>query len=290
MSIKVEKLPNLGITNFKVRQAEPRRVPEGMPALHFLGLVVGSRGSGKTNAVLNLCKLYNQTGTFDKIYLFSPTFHNDPKYGYFMSLAKRVRVFTEYTNEIFKSVVEEIKADIDEYKRYEAAKKAYELFLRWERPIAEFPPDLLLELSMNDFQPPQSEWDAMPTSLIIFDDLVGNKELYTSNPKGVMPSFAILHRHLLTSMLFLSQVYKGGLPRQLRNNLSLLMLFSNKSPEMMKEVSLEMASHIKPEQFVELWERATQQRHDFLMVDFDTKKDKYRFRQNFDTLLLSAGT
>lgn len=290
--MKQVRLPGLTTKDYKVTQAPPRKVPEGMPRLHFLSLVQGARGMGKTNAVLRLCELYDQTRSFDKIVIFSPTYHNDPKYQLFHNLKAEVSVFTDYTDEVFRQVCQGIKAEIEEYKMYQKQKEAYDLFVNWKKPMELFPPELLLELHLTDFQEPQTRFKyGMPTTLLIFDDLVGNKALYTATPKGVMPSFAVIHRHLCTSMIFISQVYKGSVPRQLRNNLSLIFLFRNKSDEMKEEVSKEMSAFVKPDEFIRMWDFATaENKWDFFMVDTDAKDEQYRFRKNFDLLLVPDST
>jgi hypothetical protein len=287
-SLKIEHLNGLENKHLKVTQSQPREVPEGMPKLSFLMNVVGSRGSGKTNAVINLVKMYDKCHSFDKLYLFSPTYHNEPKNKLYHEGSYKMKVYTTYSDDIFREVLEEIKTDIDEYKEYLRKKKLYEKFLKIKR-IEELTPEEIIELDIDNWEEPTTEWKhGMPTSLLIFDDLVGNKDLYRADGKGIFYNFVILHRHLLTSVIFLSQVVKNGVPRQIRNNLSSLILFSNKSESIKKELAEEFSSFCKPEKFIEMWDFACQEPHEFFMIDMDAsgKNKKYRFRRNFDTLIL----
>ena len=285
--MKTLKLHGLDNKDLKVTQAKPRIVPDGMPRLSFLGSIVGSRNSGKTNAFINLIKLYDQTKSFDKIYLFSPTYHNDPKYHLLDNddAHYSLRVFDTYTDEIMKEVLGEIKADIEEYKSYEQQLKIYKKFLK-VRNIDRLTAEELFELNLMDFEEPQTPFkQGMPTSLIIYDDLVGNRDLYRADSKGMLNSFIILHRHLLTSVLFVSQIWANAVPRQIRNNLSLLILFRNKNTKMKEEIGVEMSSVIDVESFVKLWDFATEQDYSFFMIDFDAKDKRYRFRKNFNELI-----
>lgn len=289
---KVKKLHGLENKDLKVKQAEPRAVPPDMPRLHFLAAIIGSRGSGKTNAFINLVKMYADTNSFDKVLLFCPTFHNDPKYQLLEPNehdpdSYRFRVETSYSDMALKEFLDEQRRDINEYKQYLRKKELLEKFYKWRKPIASFPAEELMELAACNFELPETEWKhGMPTALIIFDDLAGNKELYRADSKGAANNFFILHRHLLCSVIFLCQTYKNGVPRQIRNNLSLLMLFSNKSKEMKKEIAAEMSAWVSEEEFTDLWDFCTSESYGFLMVDWDTKDPTRRFRKNFDTLIV----
>lgn len=289
MEFKTEQLSGLANKHLKVVQASPRPVPDGMPKLSFLMNVVASRGGGKTNAVLNFMRLYDKTRSFDKVYLFSPTYHNEPKNQLYNDLDVKLTVNTSYSDDIFREVLEEIRADIDEYKEYQRRMKLWEKFKKIKR-IEQLSPEELIELDVDmGWEEPTTEWKrGMPTSCLIFDDLVGNKELYRSDSKGPFYNFVILHRHLLSSIIFLSQVWHNGVPRQIRNNLSCLMLFANKSDKMKLEIAQEMSAFVKPDEFVRMWDWATEEPHSFFFIDMDAKDKRLRFRKNFDTLIVNA--
>jgi hypothetical protein len=285
----------LPVVNYQPKNHNVHRdPPEGLPAKPFLGICYGSRGSGKTNAVLNLIFHYDRVKFFDKIYFFSPTFRNDPKYQLLEEEGaegerKRkhydLHVYQTYTNEIFADVLKEIREDMEEYKRCEKLKKTYEKFKKAKR-LDQLTEDEILDLYELDFQPPECRFERPPTSLLIFDDLVGNRDLYRADSKGTINSFVILHRHLLCSVLFVSQIWKNAVPRQIRNNLSLFMLFGNKSEAIKREVAEEVSSYIKPEEFMALWDKACEPPHSFFKIDLDGKKED-RFTRNFGDKIIS---
>jgi hypothetical protein len=131
---------------------------------------------------------------------------------------------------------------------------------------------------------PECQWKQMPTSLLIFDDLVSNTELYKNTPRGIFYNLAILHRHLLCSLLFVVQTWSGAVPRQIRANLSLAILF-NLKPEIKKQVADEMCVDMSEDTFLKMWEMACVNSYDFLMVNYDAPK-KIRFRKNFDSIFV----
>jgi hypothetical protein len=255
-----------------------------MPDKPFIGAVVASRGGGKTTSIINLVKLYAKTHFFDKVILLSPTYYNDTKLSTLEDDRYELTVYTDITHDVVSDVIQSIKEDIEEYKLYKDYMAVWKRFIRArsaEAWLKRASPEEIAILQHHDFQPPETKWrHGMPTTLVICDDLVGNRAIYNNSE---MVKFLLVHRHYLTSALFAVQVWKGAVPRGIRNNLSYLQLFTNKSKQIRKEIAEELASHITADQFEAVWDFACQEPHDFLAVNYDSPK--YRFKRNFDTLI-----
>jgi hypothetical protein len=284
----------LGLDNpdYRVVQTSPRKVPSDFPFQKpFLGSIIGQRGSGKTNALLSLIFHADRYKLFDKIYLFAPmAFGSEPKYDLIENKQGKhyeLYKYHTFTDDIFKDVYDEIQDDINDYKEWYMKHKLYQRFLKnglkgMNRDEVQNVLDMMID--EDTIQEPVCKWKHMPTSLLVFDDLVGNTDLYKPTPRGAFWSFSIHHRHLLSSCLFITQSYgSGAVPKQIRANLSLLMLFDLKK-EIKKQVSDEMCGNMNEERFIELWEKACVNPYDFFMINFDAKKE-HRFRKNFDTIL-----
>jgi len=71
-------------------------------------------------------------------------------------------------------------------------------------------------------------------------------------------------------------------PRALRSQCSHTMLFQSKDKKLIEELAKENCSHLTPEEFIELFQHATQQPHDFMLCDF--KHNEVR-KKNFDQAL-----
>jgi hypothetical protein len=289
--VQIQKIKGLENKDLKVVQAKPREAPHTMPNKAFIGSIVGSRGSGKTNCLINLIKHYDgDVRYFDKVYMFSPTaFGNDPKYDLLETQNHHFvyKKFSTYTDEIFKDVLDEIKSDIDEYKEWEKLHKIYKKFLKYGYKRLTPQEVLEVEMMMNseeELEEPVCRWEQIPTSLLVFDDLVSNTELYKNSPRGIFYNFAILHRHLLCSLLFVVQTWAGAVPKQIRGNLSLALLFDLK-PEIKKQVADEMCANMSEETFIKMWEEACVQPYDFFMINFDAPKH-LRFRRNFNEIFV----
>lgn len=284
----MKRYPN---KDLKVVQAPPRPTPDGFPfKKHFLAVVAGSRGMGKTNSLINLVLHAEAIGFWDKVYLFSPTMKNDPKNDLLRNRSFEFHAYDYYSDALFKEVDASIRDDIAEYKRYEVEKKVYD---KWMKHGAKgMDPDELRILDSMLFddetiREPVSRFKAMPTTLLIMDDLVSNTQLYRPQCRGPFYAFAIAHRHFCTSIIFSVQTWKGAVPRGLRANLSLLMLFRAKR-SIMKLVSDEVCTTMEEDDFYRLWDDACKEPHDLLMVDFDQPEWKGRYRRNFDEIYTSV--
>ena len=288
MEYTVEKLPNLHNKDLKVVQAKPRPVPEGLYKANSLICLCANRGAGKTNCWINmLLKYQNETKTYDVVYLICPTIHNDPKYKLLERKGFELKMYDQFDNDIFKGIVEEINDNIDEYKEYQRKMKIWKKFLKAKR-VENLDANDLLELELMDFQEPETKFiHGFPQHLIIFDDMMANPYAYPSSIRGnLLTRFTILHRHRNTGIWHSVQSWKSVLHKSIRNNLTGMILFKNKSEEIKKEIAQEVANYIKPNLFIELWDRATEDDHDFFMCDFNPTEKKYRFRKNFDQLFV----
>jgi len=281
---ETKHVSGLGNPEIKSQLAKPRSAPPTMPNRPMLGVVCGSRGSGKSSALINFVKLYAKHHFFDKVIVCSPTFFNDPKLAQLVDERYDSQIVTDVNREAVDDIIESIKADIDEYKTFQAYIKVWAKMMKakdLDAYLSKAKPEDVALLMEHDYQPPTSRYKhGMPTTLWICDDLVGERAIY-NNP--IFNKFLLQHRHYLTSVLFAVQVWKGGVPRGIRNNLSLALLFTNKSKPVRMEIAEELSAFIAPDRFIELWDFCCKEAHDFLMVNWDDPA--HRFRRNFDEII-----
>ena len=132
---------------------------------------------------------------------------------------------------------------------------------------------------------------------VIFDDIQGSQLL--SKPRKIN-QLVIFHRHLGqlaaggsigVSLYFLVQSYKsnvGGLSRTIRNQTTSMILFRTKNQKELQEISEEMSGEIAPATFLKVYERATREPHDFLLVDLHFKQNHPSpFRRNLNEFILA---
>lgn len=281
MDIQYTHIDGLETKPINIQLAKHRNAPPTMPDKPFLGVICGSRGSGKSSAMINLVRLYEPYHTYDHVILLSPTYHNDVKLSVLaQSKSYDFEVITEVNHAVIEEMIDTIKQRIEEYKAYLEYKKVYERFMK-SPDVSVLTPSDLLVLYQNQFQEPQTDYKyRMPTTLVIFDDLVGERAVYGNK---LLDKYLLQHRHYLTSLLFLVQIWKNAIPRGIRTNLSFICLFSQKNDQVKKEVAHELSAYVSPEKLIEIWDWATQDPHNFLCINMDDRKNM--FKRNFADLI-----
>ena len=269
--------------------------PPDMPSGHMLTACIGKRGSGKTTALVNLAKKMN----YDRIFVISPTFNSNSGLMDMLNIDK-ADVFDDPDD---TSCIDKIKAEIemerDDLQAYNEKMKRWRQLMRMiKKSDCTIPDDLLLEFYDNDdLQKPVHRWGGRrPFMLLIIDDCQGSKLFSTKK----LDNFTIRHRHIGDfqddlpsigiSIAYLAQNYKtksGGLSRAIRNNITSALFFKNKDLKELKSISEELAGEIDPDTFIQVYNNALIEPHDFLFVDLHKKKEHPSgFRRNLDVFII----
>lgn len=290
--MKLVKLKNVSVPEVpnNIPEYAQRKTPPNMPRLHMLCAVVGSRNSGKTTTALRLLKMYVKAKSYDKIFWWSPTALREPKFQAFKKDCENqgveVEVKPSFNEAEFLALQEWMRAEIDEYRHYKRKLDVWNKFVK-VKSAEEMTMDELALLEEMEWEKPTTEYkNGFPSFAVCYDDMIGDKSVFSANCKGTTSQFWILHRHLSCSVFILSQIVANGIPRQIRGNISLWILFSCKSDKLKKEVSEELAFKVSPERLLEMWEFATKDRHDFMMCDYDCPDETMMFRKNFTDAII----
>lgn len=121
--------------------------------------------------------------------------------------------------------------------------------------------------------------DAKPNSIIIFDDVMCEKQ-------DIIRSYFCMGRHKNVDAFYLAQTY-SRVPKQLvRDNANFLVMF--KQDEMnMKHV---FSDHVSPDltftQFQEMCLKCWDNKYGFLVIDKDSDVNSGRYRKGFDSYIL----
>lgn len=275
--------------------------PPDLPKAHQSMLFVGKRGSGKTLACVNLLEKMK----YDRVFVISPSVKSNK------DMMDRLHLDPDDVEDDVDDItcidrvilaVEKERDDLEEYwlklKTWNKLNKQID-----EGYGNDLEDDDLLDLFnpiTRDFEKPKHKWGGrIPMICILFDDVVGSM-LFT---KGIrrLNKLTIYHRHIAPfteiggavgcSLYFLIQSYKaqaGGISKCIRNNTTSLALFRSKNERELKDVQEECSGEIAEELFYKLYNYATAGEHDFLFCDMHPKEEKYRFRRNWEELLVPS--
>ena len=272
-STKIETIPYGAI---KEPGNDKRNIPQGLFKPHMTWMISGKTGSGKSTALIRMLKAYCDSGVFQKVVLISPTSAFDAKY----KLLPLSAVHEDYSDDLMSDIMEEQKEDLEEYEQNEEDIRLYEKFMKKKRMTKK---ELLRLYTMlnpltEEFDKPVQTFDKLPYMAVILDDLGGTPAFRNGN--NFLNSIVCKSRHY-KSNFFVCVQHPYQCPRALRSQCSHTMLFSTKDKKLLEELARENCSHLTPEEFVELFQHATKEPHDFMLCDFKSNE----VRKNFDEVI-----
>lgn len=270
--------------------------------MHQLLLAVAKKGSGKSTAVCNLLSFLQKDKVLDRLFVITSTYEsNKPLFDFLDLPVDKEDVYNpddppgDTINDIISKVTQETR-EYDEYKRkkylHEEMKKALKT-CKTDRDIGNLDPALLIAAYDDDVveRPPVHRYNGKMPVLGLFIDDSQSTPLFCSRK---FLNLCIRHRHIGSSdetrmgvSIFLCvQNYTaqhGGIPKAIRDNVSTMMLYKTRSEAVLKTIMEDISDQITDEEFMDVYDRACQDEHDFLFIDWAPKK--HRFRRNFNEYL-----
>ena len=275
--------------------------PPDQVKLHQLMAISAQRGSGKGVILSSFIQGLQRQGCCDRIFILSPTIESNRSI--FGPL--QIDPDDEYSSpgpESINAIVDKCKQEMDEWEEYLEDLKAYKtlqkIIHRKDVRVQDIPPDLLLRAYERGFvdEQPRSKYGHKPSLALIVDDFQGSN-LYSASPKNPFINLCLRHRHIARglglSIYICNQTYSGpnGMPRVLRQNLTSLLLGSQKNKQVLDAIAEEIGGQVDRDTFHKVYERAMhndnpdEQNHNFLMIDFNPKHPSKMFRRNLNTFL-----
>jgi hypothetical protein len=275
---------NLG--NVPTHPLDIHKIPlkDGVPKPPVLGIFVGKRGQGKTVTATRLLHYYTHHSPEifqkDLVFVVSPTAESQqhlwdhigclPEHVYAVSTPTEIK-------KIIDDIIEILKSKKEKYDEDQEYLEAYRLLLR-EAPLTARQQFLL---DMREAQP-LDDPEPWPRPILLLDDLSHMKVM----DKAWFISLCLRHRHVAggvsLSILMLVQSLRGGVARVIRQNCSLIILYSTHDQTAKDDLYAECSHLLDKEEFMALFEHATDERHDFLSVDL-SQDDKNRvFSRSFE--------
>ncbi len=284
------------IRNFKIQPPEKGAftipTPPDIPKLHTMMMVSGKRGGGKSVAVANYVRKLKQSQLMDRVLLITPTFNSNRQIWDIADIDD-MDVYEPEIN-VLQDIIGVVEAEKSEWDMFLLQKEQYREFKKdiKQRPITEIDPELLLEYQDLGFFEGPPTWkyakEVPPRLFLIIDDCMGTDLM---KPRGRLINFCIKHRHIAdglgisVAMLVQSYCAIGGVPRPIRENCTLLLLFKLKDENQRKKIHEEIGADIDLEKFDSMFSYATEEPFSFLCVDFNPISPDKQFRKQFDEYL-----
>lgn len=257
---------------------------DGVPKPPVLGIFVGKRGQGKTVTATRLLHYYTHFNPpifqKDLVFVVSPTAESQ-KHLWDHIGVEEDNVFIASTptqiKEIIDNIIELLKSKKEKYDDDQEYLQAYDALMH-ERELTVRQQFLL---DQRDCQP-LLDPEPWPRPVLLLDDLSHLKVL----DKPWFISLCLRHRHVAggvsLSILMLVQSLRGGVARVIRQNCSLIILYSTHDQTAKDDLYAECSHLLNKEEFMALFEHATDERHDFLSVDLSQNDKNKVFSRSFE--------
>jgi hypothetical protein len=291
--IQLNGLDNKPIKTTK--KPPPRSTNENLPPCYFTSIFIGSKGSGKTYSLIKLLKNYEKYPIYDneghkldmRIIVFCPTILSvaNPIYDTLKYLDDD-DIIMEYSDNKLLDKLDEIEKEKEDIKDYNKYIEVWKKYIKIDENINLLLPDELLILSKYDFREPKDiphpPYKYPRINFLVFDDLVGDASAFRKGHSAIN-NLCIKHRHLQCNLLFTTQYIKA-IPPVLRRNLDIFVIFKFANAQsVVEQIYPEISGIIKEDDFKNVFEYATLNKHDALIID---QTSEHVFKLNWDTALI----
>ena len=294
----IQEIKLNGLNNEPVKtnkKTPPMSINKDLPPCYFTSIFIGSKGSGKTYSVVKLLKNYEQYPIYDadgnkltmRVIVFCPTINSsaNPIYESLKHLDEN-DIILDYSDDKLLDKLQEIEDEkkfIEDYKEYLIVWKKY---MKIDEDTSLLHHDELLILSKFDFTDPENmkkpEYKHPRINFLIFDDLVGDAHAFKKS-HSALNNLTIKHRHLQCNLIFTTQYIKA-IPPTIRRNLDIFIIFKFANVKSVTEqIYPEISGIIKEEEFELLFDYATENKHNALIIDQTSKQNI--FKLNWDVAL-----
>ena len=244
----------------------------------FTACVQGSRGSGKTVAVVTWVKHMERSGYVTRKFLISPTAETNKVFKNLSTLSDDNICSTP---NMFQQALQTV------YSRVKQSMKEHKDSLKYKQVFEKYKNNEILTL-VEESMLQQQQYNTphvvpKPRDLLIMDDVQGS-EIFTSRREDLMVQMTIKHRHIPLSIIFLVQTFHG-LPRPIRLNCTIYIVFLTSDEKQLSQIYEHFANMIPKDQFLAMYHFATSRPHGFLFIDTDPKTPQHRFRNGFNEFL-----
>lgn len=120
--------------------------------------------------------------------------------------------------------------------------------------------------------------DALPNSIIIFDDVVGEKQINIRN-------YFTMGRHRAIDCFYLSQTYSKVPKQLLRDNVNFLIIFKQDDINLKHIYDEHVSSDMEWSKFKNLCSKVWLSPYDFLTINKDCDLKHGRYRKSFDNFI-----
>ena len=265
-----------------------------LPSHYNVSIYCGARGSGKTYTAVKYLHELEKCGIEGnipmRIVLISPTAKSDSNK--IFSILKSIDdtdIIEEYTDDILKDKIAELRSDLNEANDYKAYIKTYNKFIKIDNVNKLNDEELHLLVKYNFDEIENIKKPKYPNGFMtfLFIDDMACSSIY-KNGKSYLNNLVIKNRHNsdiyipLNIIMCVQSIF--NIPKTIRINTNFICLFKYGNKKViLEDLYVLVSAYLTPEEFEKLYEYATDEPHSSLIIDLT--KNKPIFKKGLNTIL-----
>lgn len=279
--IVTKKYPKYSIKKPKTPHYED--TPENQIKVPHLALIVAMKNGGKTVSTSSKLTDLKRDGFNDRTFVISPTIDNN--FQLYEKYANIEDCYTQPNNDTIDDILLKIEEEADTYFKQKKQIELYDKLMKLlekdqELDYSKIDPDFIMEcyecelLPNLPFDKPTFRYghNRKPKMIILVDDCQSTP-LMLQSTKNKFINLCLRHRHIYRlgcSIFILAQTMNSvaSIPKSIRNNCSLLCIFKQRDKSRIKALVDEVGCEIPEEDFMKLYDYATEKPFGFLCIEF----------------------
>jgi len=285
--LKVNKKAKFDIT-------KPENIPPKRTSVSpfFVEIVCAARGMGKTHSICQMLQHISNHNFYNRYISISPSYYSDIKQEATFEDIERKGNFLELYSECSEEILNEIQSNSKEYiqmwEDYHKKLKLWKLLkTKGVRKMTDEELAFLFEFVIDDEDlenidesmifgqyPDWLKRDQPPMTMIFLDDCYSSA-LMSKTRNNPLINLICNGRHQLSSLIIATQSL-ASIPRAIRSNTSIWILFPTKAKKDLEYLYAETANAFPSEEaFYECMNAVNREDHGFLYVDASSLKEPY---------------
>ena len=180
--------------------------------------------------------------------------------------------------------MEEVKLELLQSKEYKEYKRVWKKFKKEKvSKLTDDECELLMKYDFEDFEDiPEPKYPDGFLVHWIVDDMIGSNIF--KNGRSAFTNLVIRNRHVIPGNIIIATQSIMQIPKTIRLNANLIAMFKFANKKMvLDDIYPVVSAYVTEEKLMELYEYATQEPHDALVIDGTSSK--IIFKKNFNKIL-----
>lgn len=230
---------------------------------------IGACASGKTYLTLSLIKLLRAEKSITKLYIICPTVESNPLFSAVIDPSID-RVYSDLDRAF--EALEDVQADCLRESQIWRDKLLYAAALK--RFKAGDAVDAAQEALLERFGWAETVEAVRPCPALLLDDC-SHSRVFSRSSKNPLTALCLRHRHVGDgtglSIFMCGQTFTSAIPKAIRLQLTHVAMFRTESSREIKAVYDEVSSFIKYQDFLDIFDETTREKHGYLFCDLVEK-------------------